>query len=328
MEILFVILKIIGIFLAVLLLFFVALILVPVRYRVTLKVQDEVEGKAVVHWLLHLVDVRIYYKEKDISFKLRIFGISLPLGEKGKKERRGTGRIKKRKKVQNISDETVETEDFEETGQEEHAGQEEGFSEEHISFKEDFLKEDFIEKETLPEQERKKSGKKKRKKQKKKKGFEGKVKTGFYNFKQKGQAVHNRFSQQAEDGESGTTTVKGQIEKIKKIIYEESNQLAFFHVLREVQYLFRHYIPGTISGNVTFSMGNPEWTGKALGAASFLPFWARSRMVIMPDFLSESFYAKGIIFVAGHIRFLHVPVIGIRLITDKNIRKLITNIRK
>lgn len=325
MEILFVILKIIGIFLAVLLLFCVALILVPVRYRVTLKVQDEVEGKAVVHWLLHLVDVRIYYKEKDISFKLRIFGISLPLGEKGKKGRESTGRIKKRKKVQNISD---ETEDFEETVQEEHAGQEEGFSVEHISFKEDFLKEDSIEKETLAEQERKKTGKKKRKKRKKNKGFGEKVKTGFYNFKQKGQAVHNRFSQQIEDSESGTTTVKGQIEKIKNIIYEESNQLAFFHVLREVQYLFRHYIPGTISGNVTFSMGNPEWTGKALGAASFLPFWARSRMVIMPDFLSESFYAKGIIFVAGHIRFLHVPVIGIRLITDKNIRKLITNIRK
>ena len=82
MEILFLILKIIGIILAFLLFLCITLILVPVRYRVNLNLQDAVEGKAVIHWLLHLVDVRIYYKENDISFKLRIFGIPLPLGKK------------------------------------------------------------------------------------------------------------------------------------------------------------------------------------------------------------------------------------------------------
>ncbi len=366
MEILFLILKIIGIILAFLLLLCITLILVPVRYRVNLNVQDAVEGKAVIHWLLHLVDVRIYYKEKDISFKLRIFGIPLPLGKKKEKGRGGTGRIKKGKKAKNIPD---KAEDDTQAGQEDFPEDnifpEEDFSKEGSMKKEDFPEEDLskegsMEKEDFPEEDFSKEGsmesavpskegvwkngsvegevlsrkgkhssaKKKKGKQKAKKSFWEKVKANIYDFNQSIQAAVRGFGQRIEDVKNGTTTVKEQIAHIRGILSEESSQNAFFHVLREARYLLRHYIPGTISGNVTFSMGNPEQTGKALGAVSFLPFWARSKLVVMPDFLSESFYAKGIVYVAGHMRFLHIPVVGIRLIADKNIRKFITNIRK
>lgn len=350
MEILFLILKIIGIILAFLLFLCITLILVPVRYRVNLNLQDAVEGKAVIHWLLHLVDVRIYYKEKDISFKLRIFGIPLPLGKKKEKGRGGEGRIKKGKKAKNIPD---KAEDDTQAGQED-------FSEDTIFPEEDFSKEGSKEKEIPPKEDALKEGsmesavpseegvlkkgsmegeglsrkgkhssaKKKKGKQKAKKSFWEKRKADIYNFNQSIQAAVRGFGQRIEDVKNGTTTVKEQIARIRGILSEESSQNAFFHVLREVRYLLRHYIPGTISGNVTFSMGNPEQTGKALGAVSFLPFWARSKLVVMPDFLSESFYAKGIVYVAGHMRFLHIPVVGIRLIADKNIRKFITNIRK
>ena len=86
MEIIFVILKVIGVLLAILLLLCVALFVVPVRYRVSLAVQEEIEGKAAIHWLLHLLDVRIYYKEKKVTYRLRVFGIPLPLGKQGKPE--------------------------------------------------------------------------------------------------------------------------------------------------------------------------------------------------------------------------------------------------
>ena len=382
MEILFIILKIIGIILAFLLFLCITLILVPVRYRVNLNLQDAVEGKAVIHWLLHLVDVRIYYKEKDISFKLRIFGIPLPLGKKKEKGRGGAGRIKKGKKAKNIPDKAEDDtqagqedfsednifpeEDFSKEGSKEKEippkedALKEGSMEREVPPKEDALKEGSMEREIPPKEDALKKGsmesavpseegvlkkgsmegeglsrkgkhssaKKKKGKQKAKKSFWEKRKADIYNFNQSIQAAVRGFGQLIEDVRNGTTTVKEQIARIRGILSEESSQNAFFHVLREVRYLLRHYIPGTISGNVTFSMGNPEQTGKALGAVSFLPFWARSKLVVMPDFLSESFYAKGIVYVAGHMRFLHIPVVGIRLIADKNIRKFITNIRK
>ena len=100
MEIIFVILKVIGVLLAILLLLCVALFVVPVRYRVSLAVQEEIEGKAAIHWLLHLLDVRIYYKEKKVTYRLRVFGIPLPLG-KGKNGRQKG--IKTREKEKNSS---------------------------------------------------------------------------------------------------------------------------------------------------------------------------------------------------------------------------------
>lgn len=89
MGILLLILKIIGIFLAVLLLFVIALIMVPVRYNINIRGQDEIEGKAIFYWMFHFVDMRIWYIDNKISYKLRIFGISIFREKKeGKKKRK------------------------------------------------------------------------------------------------------------------------------------------------------------------------------------------------------------------------------------------------
>lgn len=379
MEIIFVILKAIGILLAILLLLCVTLFVVPVRYRVSITMQEETEGKAAIHWLLHLLDVRIYYKEKKVSYKIRIFGIPIPLGQKKNGEGKG---IKKREKEKNSSGKQESPEGLpqELPLEESHPAEKEGSSGQGIAGKESALernnlgkenafKQEILEKENTFKQEilekessarqgaldedtpqnggsptengvpakdgtpnrkdAKGSGPKSVEKSKDKKthgnkGFAHKIKSRFNKRKHKPKPQ----KQQGGGTEGGRlASLKAQFQRIKEMVSEETNQAAFFHALREIRYLLRHYIPGTVSGNLTFSMGNPELTGKALGGLSLLPFWARSRMVVMPDFLSESFYAKGILYVAGHIRFLHLPVLGIRLLADKNIRKLIRDIR-
>ena len=347
MEIIFVILKVIGVLLAILLLLCVALFVVPVRYRVSLAVQGEIEGKAAIHWLLHLLDVRIYYKEKKVTYRLRVFGIPLPLG-KGKNGRQKG--IKTREKEKNSSgkqgkpEEPAQMDLAEPDGspkQEyspEKAGKEnaqwqslpdrapiQGEDDSPGNGRPSQAEEPNNSRET--EKRKKSKEKKKKRKGQANKGFGSKIKTKFNKFKRKGKAVTQNFQQGETAREDRGPSLKGQFTKIKDMVTEETNQAAFFHVLREIRCLVGHYIPGTVSGNLRFSMGNPELTGKALGTLSLLPFWARSRMVIMPDFLSEAFYAKGILYVAGHIRFLHLPVLGIRLLADKNIRKLVKDIR-
>lgn len=136
-----------------------------------------------------------------------------------------------------------------------------------------------------------------------------------------------KLRQRRSDVKTRTDAAKGQIGNIKSMILEETNQKAFICLLQEVRCLLRHYLPGKVTGTLRFSMGRPDQTGKALGAISLLPFWARSKLVVMPDFTSESFYMKGILYITGHVRFLHALISGIRLIKDRNVRKLIANIR-
>ena len=87
MEIFLLIVRIIGILLAVCIFLLGAVIAVPVRYRISAQVQQKnVEGSAVFHWFFHIIDCRIFYGEEGLIYKLRIFGIRV--GAEKKKKRK------------------------------------------------------------------------------------------------------------------------------------------------------------------------------------------------------------------------------------------------
>lgn len=323
MEILFLILKVLGIILALLLLMIIVFLSVPVRYGFNIKVQDEAEGKAVIHWLFHLVDIRVFYRQKDISFRLRILGIPISTDKEkpGKKKKEKSDNRKKKKSEESGDRETGES-----------------FSEktEVLSLPEEIRKDTndsvrteqtellpdsdmLLSEETDTEEKKKQTGKG----WSRKKGSRGKGKKGTSGAKKRFRGP----GQRAEGVKTGAATVKEQIENIKNMILEETNQNAFRLLLGEFRYLLRHYSPKKVYGTVRFAMGNPDQTGKVLGVISLFPGWSRYRIVVMPDFASEVFYLKGNLTVKGHVRALHVLVSGFRMIKDKNIRQLITNLR-
>ncbi len=118
MEILFLILKVLGIILALLLLMIIVFLSVPVRYGFNIKVQDEAEGKAVIHWLFHLVDIRVFYRQKDISFRLRILGIPISTDkEKPDKKKKEKSDNRKKKKSEESGDRETEEPFSEEKGE-------------------------------------------------------------------------------------------------------------------------------------------------------------------------------------------------------------------
>ena len=51
------------------------------------------------------------------------------------------------------------------------------------------------------------------------------------------------------------------------------------------------------------------------------------KISVIPDFTAEGFYARGELFLKGHIRSAHLLASGMRLIKNKDIRKLINQIR-
>lgn len=288
MGILLLILKIIGIFLIVLLLFVIAVIVVPVRYKINIRGQDEIEGKAVFYWMFHFLDMRICYLEKKVSYKLRILGISF-LGDKKKKKRkrRKTARKKTERKFK------------EEQTEKEFPEEKRTIIEEQAEIREDTAAEEARRKMTEPEKD---IGEERT--------WRAKESSRFDSLKDRSAAFKEKYL------------------FIKNLLLDETNKNALFMVMRELKYLLRHFSPRKVSGNIEFAMGDPAQTGKVLGAVSIFPFWARYKVNIMPDFMAEDFYLKGNVYLKGHIRGLHLLITFIRLIKNQDIKSLIGQMRK
>ena len=85
MHVILTILKILGIILLVLLglllVIVFSVLFVPVRYRLEGEKSSpgwsEANGKVRVSWLLHLIHLRIQYREKDLDWECYLFGVPL-----------------------------------------------------------------------------------------------------------------------------------------------------------------------------------------------------------------------------------------------------------
>ncbi|MCI9082207.1 MAG: DUF2953 domain-containing protein [Lachnospiraceae bacterium] len=287
MEILFLILKIVGILLAVLLLLVFAVLAVPVRYGICMEAEDAITGKAVFSWFFRLVYIRTEYKNKDVAFQLRILGIPVSLDRRKKKAK--TNNQKKSEKNHTDTERTI---------------QEQQQLAPKVSENQDF---------SIPE-----SGQNQRSSRKR---------NGPREWRRNVRAGFEALQQWFLDLKDKTITGKEKIQNIKNMISEETNKSAFLHLLREMKFLMRHFSPRKASGELIFGMEDPSRTGQVLGWISLFPFWANYRICVMPDFQAEKFYAKGSLKMKGHIRAWHMIWSVFRLIKDKNIRALITSFR-
>lgn len=120
-------------------------------------------------------------------------------------------------------------------------------------------------------------------------------------------------------------------EKLKQIyaqLCDAGNQQAARHIFSEMVYLLRHYGPHRVRADVCFSLGDPANTGYATAALSVCPFSYGKNCRILPDFETWQMYLHGWLDLRGHILGVHVLIAGLRLLFDRNIRKLIGKIRR
>lgn len=111
-------------------------------------------------------------------------------------------------------------------------------------------------------------------------------------------------------------------------VTDEGNRKAFGHVCSEIKYFLRHFGPRHVEADVSFSMGDPANTGYMTAALSVCPFPYGRCCDIIPDFDADHLYLCGWVDVRGHVCAIHVLVVGLRLLFDKNIRKIIRKLLK
>ena len=299
MEILFLILKIIGICFLVLIGIFLFLILsilfIPVRYRIKGKgeVPKTLETDAVFSWFLHVIHGRIHYNTNGLQFNIRIFGIPLHLGKEKKSKKRIRKKRKKKTKESEVQKTVEENNDAEQENKIQEISEENSTVEQENSI---VVKEDAL------------------KQTEKKDAWWRKL--SFSKIKERCKNVLEKLK-----------NIKEQLTNIKSIISAETNRNAVSALFQELKYLLKHYTPRKASGELLFGTEDPANTGELLGVISMMPFWYRYQISVIPDFTAEAFYAKGNIYLKGYMRSVHMLSSGIRLIKNKDIRKLFNQIR-
>lgn len=301
MAVILLILKIIGIILLLLLgiiLLALALVLfVPVRYRISGKVDEDVSVRIAVTWLLHLVSFRSVYEEGELTSVLRILGI--------------------RRKDRKASSEPEDESDDEQTDEDE-AMDEAGSPGEaqHMPKK---LPEHPKETEPQHTETGSASAAQESPGHPRESGI-ARTRARIRGIFQSIRGVFQSIRAKLEALKGAASRIKETLCNIKGFLSDENNKIVFPAIWTEVKYLLCHFKFRRIKTDLTFSLGDPALTGQALGALSVLPFLYQYEIQIAPDFVSEEAYVKGSFDIKGYARGIHVLKSVIRLIRKKEFR--------
>ena len=312
MHLLLAILKVIGIILLIVLFVILALVFAvlfcPVRYQILAENNENTRVHFKGSFLLFVLRFLGAYEENEVTFRVKLFGfvvfqypnkkpkISNDFKKKdGKKNRKKAG-----KKSGNKS--SLPTEDA-------------------ANERNDVPKDSVIDTKGIPENpknskvvsEEKEEAEIPQKAKERKHIFTGlkqvftKIKEWILHFPEK------------------LTRIREKIKSGKDEIFNEGNKELIGHLLKELRYVIKHLRPKKVKADVTFSTGDPARTGQILGILCMFPVMYSYDMHIVPDFVEEHFYVKGTLELKGQVRLIYFMIVAIRLLKDKNFRRLFTN---
>lgn len=317
MSILLTILKVLGILLLVLLGVALALILavlfVPIRYRLEGAYEDMYHLRVRAGWILSILCFQYELDKETQGGRLRLFGI--PIMRFGDEADDADG---KEKKAAAEKEEDLKEDPKKEDLTEETALASQGKQIHSITDTEQNKASDEAD---IAQKQERRSGQPKEKPQK----LQWKKKSGS---RKKPKKKSGSKTSWIKKGKTAIQNVIAKCSRFRKLIFTEENKASVSLVLREIRYLLRHYGFRKVSGEVRFSAGDPALTGECLGFISMFPFFYRDKRTLIPDFLSEEFYIKGHGKVAGKVRMIHLIRSILHIWQDKNIRGLIHQVRK
>lgn len=116
--------------------------------------------------------------------------------------------------------------------------------------------------------------------------------------------------------------IKEMMKKVKDMIENESYQMAVKHILNELLWVLKKICPKRMKLNLDYSFGSPDYTALFIGAVACFPIAFQNEWKIHPDFEADKMYFDGDVKAKGRIILFPIVVAVIRIIVDKNCRKL------
>lgn len=122
--------------------------------------------------------------------------------------------------------------------------------------------------------------------------------------------------------------IKNCIYKLKREYSDERNKAAFLHLKKELFIILKRICPRRLKLTMVYSTGSPDTTGISLGILACFPVGYTNRWQITPDFESEKSYAKGSFDIKGHVIVISILAATLRILFDKNCRRLYNRISR
>lgn len=122
--------------------------------------------------------------------------------------------------------------------------------------------------------------------------------------------------------------IKTGIGKLKREYGDERNKAAFSHLKKELFIILKRICPRRLKLTMVYSTGSPDTTGISLGILACFPVGYTNRWRITPDFESENPYAKVSFDIKGHVIVISILAATLRILFDKNCRRLYNRISR
>lgn len=300
LHILWMLLKIIGmillIILGLLVLSICIVLFVPLKYlgkAESFGTVDSIKAQLKFSWLFHLISGYVYFENKETKWQVRIFWKKLNVVKKELPE--DTKSKKHEKPVDDKPAEELKEESVKQESVENDSVQEETVCEESLH---DKSEEESVKQEELSAKTEKK----------KKKGLLEKIKYTFQTICDKIKVLIRKK------------------EELQAFLADELHQLAWKRLKRETWRLLQFLKPKKLVLNLHFGFEDPAVTGKVLAGLSMLYPLYTDYVNIEPEF--DEKILEGDACIKGNIRGIHLLIVICNLFFDKNIKATYKEIKK
>lgn len=293
--------KVIGILLAVLVIVALAILFVAVRYCGKISFDDK-KAQISIRWLGVVLCVPILITEKDLQWKVRVFGVPILRSDGAHKKRRSkkSSAPKAQKRKAEKAAETVQK------------------TQESSKQEKKALSVNLEKSPTAPEQEKQIAPKQATDKTEEQSAFRQADER-----EKKPRGIRQLFL--------WLQNVIKIVRKMKKKVHSVQDLVdilrsdagkAFICIVKEnVIHLWKQIHPRRMRGKVIFGTGDPCSTGELLGVLALFYAWYGNGVQIIPDF--EQKRIEGNVSFRGRIRMITLICIAWRIIKNKDGRKLL-----
>lgn len=282
-----------SVILGILVLLVCIVLFVPIRYEIAGKCDgnpDTLKIKGTAAWLLHLLQVDIYFKNNTLKWRVRAAWKEMTGGQQKADEAEPSKMRMEKKEEKKTGEEKREENKKEKEDEKEKKERNENQSQR--------AQEDLESKEEIPEKSEKSSE-------------EPEV---IREDVQKTQSIFHKIKE-----------LLRKKEKLKELLTNEIHVNAFKKLKKEVFRFLRKLKPKKLYADILFGFDDPCTTGQVLaGLAVFYPVFAE-HVTITPEF--EKQILKGTIYIKGNIRLGTVAVFLWNLVWSRNIRTTYKDIK-
>ena len=324
LQILFLIIKIIGIILAALLglalLILLLVLFVPVRYRAYgIRSSRECRAEGRVSWLLRLLSIPFSFQDGELEIKVKLLGFTILDPLKGEEE---AFREPVQRKTEQSAGKKEETAGADAEKEEETAEENAGEADASGSF--EASQADETETSARPAS----AGAGEAAAEPEDEASEGRFSRGFRELRRFLRAVIRFFMKIPRKLKNLKCTFQRFCDKIKRMVkryremkafaLDERTKAAVSLVWKQAGILLGQALPRKIRGRLHFGTEDPALTGQILGAIGiFYPLFM-DNVKVEPDF--EKPALDGELSLKGRLRIVTVLRIAWRLYRDKNVR--------